>query len=180
MNIREEIINIKDSIINWRRDFHQYPELAFSEYRTGDVIAKELRTMGLDPKENVGKTGVTADLKCGDGPVIAIRADMDALPIEETSGLDFSSKIGDAYLPFSRTKISKLKNFQGNVLGLCETPIEILRLNMKTEPCKSTLPEMSFYAKSTRIQKKYTARKGFMGAVQRGFGKGEINDKNKS
>ena len=96
MNIREEIINIKDSIINWRRDFHQYPELAFNEYRTGDVIAKELRTMGLDPKENVGKTGVTADLKCGDGPVIAIRADMDALPIEETSGLDFSSKNSDA------------------------------------------------------------------------------------
>ena len=92
MNIRQEIINIKDSIIHWRRDFHQYPELAFNEYRTGDVIAKELRSMGLEPKEKVGKTGVTADLKCGDGPVIAIRADMDALPIEETSGLDFSSK----------------------------------------------------------------------------------------
>ena len=92
MNIRQEIINIKDSIIHWRRDFHQYPELAFNEYRTGDVIAKELRSMGLEPKEKVGKTGVTADLKCGDGPLIAIRADMDALPIEETSGLDFSSK----------------------------------------------------------------------------------------
>ena len=92
MNIRQEIINIKDSIIHWRRDFHQYPELAFNEYRTGDVIAKELRSMGLEPKEKVGKTGVTADLECGDGPVIAIRADMDALPIEETSGLDFSSK----------------------------------------------------------------------------------------
>ena len=92
MNIRQEIINIKDSIIHWRRDFHQYPELAFNEYRTGDVIAKELRSMDLEPKEKVGKTGVTADLKCGDGPVIAIRADMDALPIEETSGLDFSSK----------------------------------------------------------------------------------------
>ena len=48
--------------------------------------------MGLDPKEKVGKTGVTADLKCGNGPVIALRADMDALPIKETSGLEFSSK----------------------------------------------------------------------------------------
>jgi amidohydrolase len=48
--------------------------------------------MGLDPKENVGKTGITADLKFGDGPVIGLRADMDALPIKETSGLDFSSK----------------------------------------------------------------------------------------
>ena len=92
MNIREEIIRIEDSIINWRRDFHQYPELAFKEHRTGEVIIKELRSMGLDPKENVGKTGVTADLKFGDGPVIGLRADMDALPIKETSGLDFSSK----------------------------------------------------------------------------------------
>ena len=92
MNIREEIINIKDTIINWRRDFHRYPELAFKEHRTGEIIIKELRSMGLDPKENVGKTGITADLKFGDGPVIGLRADMDALPIKETSGLDFSSK----------------------------------------------------------------------------------------
>ena len=92
MNIREEIINIKDSIIHWRRDFHQYPELAFKELRTADVIIEELKSMGLDPKEKVGKTGVTADLKCGNGPVIALRADMDALPIKETSGLKFSSK----------------------------------------------------------------------------------------
>ncbi|MDP6169260.1 MAG: amidohydrolase, partial [Candidatus Marinimicrobia bacterium] len=92
MNIREEIINIKDTIINWRRDFHRYPELAFKEHRTGEIIIKELISMGLDPKENVGKTGITADLKFGDGPVIGLRADMDALPIKETSGLDFSSK----------------------------------------------------------------------------------------
>ncbi|MFL2983715.1 MAG: M20 family metallopeptidase [Candidatus Neomarinimicrobiota bacterium] len=92
MNIREEIVNIKDLIINWRRDFHEYPELAFKEYRTGDVIFKELRSMGLNPKKNVGKTGIIADLKFGKGPVIALRADMDALPIKETGNLDFSSK----------------------------------------------------------------------------------------
>jgi len=92
MNIRKEIITIKDSIIKWRRDFHEYPELAFKEHRTGDVILKELRSMGMEPKERVGKTGVTADLQFGDGPMIGLRADMDALPIKETSGLDFSSK----------------------------------------------------------------------------------------
>ena len=92
MNIRKEIITIKDSIIKWRRDFHEYPELAFKEHRTGDVILKELRSMGMEPKEKVGKTGVTADLQFGDGPMIGLRADMDALPIKETSGLDFSSK----------------------------------------------------------------------------------------
>ena len=48
--------------------------------------------MGLEPRMNVGKTGVTADLKFGDGPMIGLRADMDALPIQETSGLDFMSK----------------------------------------------------------------------------------------
>ena len=92
MNIRTEIKKIENMIIDWRRDFHQYPELSFKEYRTGDVIANELRSMGLEPKINVGKTGVTADLEFGDGPTIGLRADMDALPIQETSGLSFSSK----------------------------------------------------------------------------------------
>ena len=92
MNIRTEIKKIENMIIDWRRDFHQYPELSFKEHRTGDVIANELRSMGLEPKINVGKTGVTADLEFGDGPIIGLRADMDALPIQETSGLSFSSK----------------------------------------------------------------------------------------
>ena len=92
MNIRKEIKEIEKMIIDWRRDFHQFPELSFQEYRTGDVIADELRSMGLEPKVKVGKTGVTADLKFGNGPVIGLRADMDALPIQETSGLPFSSQ----------------------------------------------------------------------------------------
>ena len=91
MNIRKEIKEIEKMIIDWRRDFHQFPELSFQEHRTGDVIADELRSMGLEPKVKVGKTGVTADLKFGNGPVIGLRADMDALPIQETSGLPFSS-----------------------------------------------------------------------------------------
>ncbi len=92
MNIRKEIKEIEKMIVDWRRDFHQFPELSFQEHRTGDVIADELRSMGLKPKVKVGKTGVTADLKFGDGPMIGLRADMDALPIQETSGLSFSSK----------------------------------------------------------------------------------------
>ena len=92
MNIRKEIKEIEKMIIDWRRDFHQFPELSFQEHRTGDVIADELRSMGLEPKVKVGKTGVTADLKFGNGPMIGLRADMDALPIQETSGLPFSSR----------------------------------------------------------------------------------------
>lgn len=92
MNIRKEIKDIEKNIIKWRRDFHQYPELSFDEHRTSSVIGEELRGMGLIPTMNVGRTGVTADLKFGEGPIIALRADMDALPIQETSGLDFMSK----------------------------------------------------------------------------------------
>ena len=92
MNIRPEIKDIEKNIIDWRRDFHQYPELGFDEYRTSKIIGEALKEMGLAPKMNVGKTGVTADLTFGEGPTIALRADMDALPMQETSGLDFSSK----------------------------------------------------------------------------------------
>ena len=92
MNIRSEIKDIEKNIIDWRRDFHQYPELGFDEHRTSKIIGEALKEMGLAPKMNVGKTGVTADLTFGEGPTIALRADMDALPMQETSGLDFSSK----------------------------------------------------------------------------------------
>ena len=92
MNIRSEIKDIEKNIIDWRRDFHQYPELGFDEHRTSKIIGETLKEMGLAPKMNVGKTGVTADLTFGDGPTIALRADMDALPMQEASGLDFSSK----------------------------------------------------------------------------------------
>ncbi len=92
MNIRPEIKDIEKNIIDWRRDFHQYPELGFDEHRTSKIIGEALKEMGLAPQMNVGKTGVTADLTFGEGPTIALRADMDALPMQETSGLDFSSK----------------------------------------------------------------------------------------
>ncbi len=92
MNIRPEIKDIEKNIIDWRRDFHQYPELGFEEHRTSKVIGELLRSFGLSPKMNVGKTGVTADLDFGDGPTIALRADMDALPMQETNGLEFASK----------------------------------------------------------------------------------------
>jgi len=92
MNIRPEVEAIKNILIQWRRDFHQYPELGFEEHRTSSIIAETLISFGMSPKTGVGKTGVTADLNFGEGPTIALRADMDALPMQETSGLSFSSK----------------------------------------------------------------------------------------
>ena len=92
MNIRSEVQDIRKNIIKWRRDFHQYPELGFKEFRTSNIINEYLISFGMSPKTGIGETGITADIKFGEGPTIALRADMDALPMQETSGLSFASK----------------------------------------------------------------------------------------
>ena len=92
INIREEIKNIREDIYYYRRDFHQNPELSFQEYRTAQTIEKHLNSFGIKYKKNIGKTGIVGELNFGDGPTIALRADMDALPIQEISDLDYKSK----------------------------------------------------------------------------------------
>ena len=92
MNIRNDVEMIKDQIISWRRYFHENPELSFQEFNTAKKITSELKSMGYKPKTKIGRTGVITDLNFGEGPVIGFRADMDALPIQETSGLPFASK----------------------------------------------------------------------------------------
>jgi amidohydrolase len=76
----------------WRRDFHQHPEFGNRETRTAARVAEHLRSLGLEPRTGVAHTGVTALLKGGrPGPRIALRADMDALPVTERTGLPFAS-----------------------------------------------------------------------------------------
>jgi amidohydrolase len=76
-----------------RRDLHQHPELAFQEFRTSGVIAKELRDLGLEVTTGVAKTGVLAMIEgAKPGPVIMLRFDMDALPIEEKTGAEYASQ----------------------------------------------------------------------------------------
>ena len=92
INIKEEVKDIKQSIISNRRDFHMHPELGFKEIRTSKIIAQKLSSYGLDVQTGVGKTGVVATLTGNtDGKTIALRADMDALPIQETGDLPFKS-----------------------------------------------------------------------------------------
>lgn len=74
------------------KDLHQHAELGFMEKRTADVVARELTALGFDVKTELGITGVVGVLKNGDGPVFMYRADMDALPIEEKTGLPYASK----------------------------------------------------------------------------------------
>ncbi|MBB6600523.1 amidohydrolase [Luteimonas sp. MC1825] len=85
-------------VVAWRRDLHQYPELGNRETRTAALVADHLRALGLEPKTGIATTGVTAVLRGGKpGPRIALRADMDALPVTETSGLPFASKATSTY-----------------------------------------------------------------------------------
>ncbi|HEY5823982.1 MAG TPA: amidohydrolase [Cyclobacteriaceae bacterium] len=84
---------IEQKVIEWRRHFHQYPELSNRETKTGAYIAEHLKKLGLEVQYPVAKTGVVALLKTGKpGPVIALRADIDALPVIERGNLPFASK----------------------------------------------------------------------------------------
>ncbi|ATC32377.1 amidohydrolase [Caulobacter vibrioides] len=85
---------VQPKVVAWRRDIHQNPELGNQEVRTAALIAKELKALGIEVRENVGKTGVVGVLKGGKpGKVVALRADMDALPVEEKTGLPFASRV---------------------------------------------------------------------------------------
>ena len=89
---------IESKCIAWRRDIHEHPELGNNEYRTAKLIADHLRFLGIEVKEGVGKTGVVGILKgAKPGPCIALRADMDGLPIVERVDLPFASKVKTTY-----------------------------------------------------------------------------------
>ena len=93
IHIRPEIEGIKDTIISTRRDIHKHPELAFDENRTSNLIAEKLSSLGIEIQIGVGKTGVVGTLQGkDDGKTIALRADMDALPIQETSDIAYKSQ----------------------------------------------------------------------------------------
>src|SRR5690348_11593839 len=95
--LKQKIVTATDQIeskcIAWRRDVHQHPELGNHEFKTAKLIADHLKKLGLEVKEGVAKTGVVGILKGGKpGPCIALRADIDALPIVEKTNFPFASK----------------------------------------------------------------------------------------
>ncbi len=86
-------------VVAWRRDLHEHPELGNEETRTAQLIATQLKSLGLEVQTGVGRTGVVGILKGGKpGPVVALRADMDGLPLTETTGLAFASTVKSTYL----------------------------------------------------------------------------------
>jgi amidohydrolase len=85
--------DIEAKVIEWRRDFHQHPELSNREFKTAAKVAEHLKSLGIEVKTGVAKTGVVGILKgAKPGPVVALRADMDALPVTERNSLPFASK----------------------------------------------------------------------------------------
>src|SRR5215472_12262483 len=88
--------NLEDLLIELEsvyKDVHSHPELSMQESRTAGVAADYLRKAGYEVTTGVGKTGVVGLLRNGDGPTVMLRADMDALPVKEATGLDYASKV---------------------------------------------------------------------------------------
>jgi amidohydrolase len=92
--IDKQATAIESKVIEWRRDFHEHPELGNQEVRTAKIIADHLRSLGMEITENVAVTGVVGVLKGGKpGPMVALRADMDALPVTERVDVPFKSNV---------------------------------------------------------------------------------------
>lgn len=92
------IIDVEPKVIEWRRHFHENPELSNREFRTAEKIAEYLKSLGLEVKTGIAHTGVVGILNGNQpGPVVALRADIDALPVTERTPVPFASKVIDTY-----------------------------------------------------------------------------------
>tara|TARA_B100001063_G_scaffold140766_1_gene131480 strand:+ start:6001 stop:7248 length:1248 start_codon:yes stop_codon:yes gene_type:complete len=126
-SIDDQINNIEEKLISWRHDFHKFPEVSNREFKTSEKIAKHLESLGMKVQRNVGVNGVVGILNGkSDGKVVALRADMDALPINEVNYLPFMS-VNDgvmhacghdshmSILMATAEILSKNKDFKGTV-----------------------------------------------------------------
>ncbi|WEK35115.1 MAG: amidohydrolase [Candidatus Pseudobacter hemicellulosilyticus] len=97
--IAKQTAAIQERLVEWRRHIHQHPELSNREFKTAEYISAHLKALGLEVQTGIAKTGVVAILKGGKpGPVVALRADMDALPVAERVDLPFRSTVKAEYL----------------------------------------------------------------------------------
>ena len=105
MSIIDRIRSYKEELVAIRQDLHAHPELGFDEERTSGIVAERLAEWGVEVHRGLGKTGVVGVLRSGSGNArrIGLRADMDALPIEETTGLAYASKNPGRGMPAAMT-----------------------------------------------------------------------------
>ncbi|MBT4014326.1 MAG: amidohydrolase, partial [Deltaproteobacteria bacterium] len=91
MTIINKINDFHDEMTAWRRDIHQHPELAYEEKWTSDFVATKLEEFGIEIHRGLAKTGVVGTIKNGEGPAIGLRADLDALPLQEKNTFSHAS-----------------------------------------------------------------------------------------
>ena len=126
MTLIKDIENFHDEMTIWRRDIHQHPELAFEETRTSDFVAEKLKEFGIETHRGMAKTGVVGTIKNGEGPSIGLRADLDALPLDEKNTFEYASTNhgkmhacghdGHTTMLLGAAKyLAKSKNFRGTV-----------------------------------------------------------------
>jgi amidohydrolase len=97
--IRTRSAAVEKKLIAWREDIHQHPELGEQEFRTSRLVVDHLRSLGLEVRTNIAHTGVVGLLRgAKPGRTVALRADMDALPVKEPDGLPFASKARQPYV----------------------------------------------------------------------------------
>src|ERR1700730_7073433 len=90
--------SLQSQVVTWRRDFHEHPELGNHEVRTAAIIAKYLQSLGMEVKTGIATTGVVGILRGGKpGPVVALRSELDALPVTERTPVPFASKVKTMY-----------------------------------------------------------------------------------
>ncbi len=131
MAVKNRFAELHNEISDWRRDLHEHPEILFETHRTSALVAEKLRAFGCEEVvEGIGRTGVVGVIKgrsSGSGKVIGLRADMDALPIHEATGLDYASKTpgamhacghdGHTAMLLGAAKyLSETRNFDGTVV----------------------------------------------------------------
>lgn len=94
VNFDKDYANVESKVVEWRRDFHQYPELGNREFKTAEKIANHLKSLGIEVQTGVAHTGVVGILKGNKpGKVVALRADIDALPVTERNDLPYKSNV---------------------------------------------------------------------------------------
>ncbi|MGP5515115.1 M20 family metallopeptidase [Psychrobacter alimentarius] len=99
INIDKEVKSVEKKVIEWRRDIHQHPELSNRETRTAAIVAKHLKSLGMQVETDIAHTGVVGYLKgAKPGPTVMLRADMDALPVTEKADVPFKSTIVTKYM----------------------------------------------------------------------------------
>ena len=97
--LQADLDTLMEKVIEWRHDIHEFPELGNREFRTSKKVAEHLVSLGIEVETGIAYTGIVGLIRGGEpGPTIALRADMDALPVTEQTGLPYASKQRTKYL----------------------------------------------------------------------------------